>query len=70
MARAILEKKTKQEPIVLGFLLFILSYIILELSSPCRNMQQGMYHILVAFPVNVFNIIVLYKTPGFDSMFK
>lgn len=63
-----LSKKKKSHSF--GFLLFILSYIILELSSPCRNMGQGMYRILVAFPVNVFYVILLYKTPGFDSMLK
>lgn len=63
-----LSKKKKSHSF--GVLLFILSYIILELSSPCRNLGQGMYHILVAFPVNVFYVILLYKTPGFDSMLK
>lgn len=64
------KKKNQKKRHSFGFLLFILLYIILELSSPCRNMQQGMYRILVAFPVNVFYVILLYKTPGFDSMLK
>lgn len=71
------QKKKKAEAIVWAFFIICLYYHAylssfrnypLHAETCCKAVECVLYS--VAFSVTVFYVILLYKTPGFDSMLK